>query len=79
MPDFKNMMIIKIVVAIIIFSVLISIKSVLFMNLEHFGLTYFNQNNFLEKWADFKGDYLFILISIAISIIIGLKFNIKAV
>lgn len=71
------MLIIKIVVAILIFAVLMSIKSVFFMNIENFGMSPFEQNQFLGLWSSFKGDYMFILISIAVSLIIGLKFNIK--
>ena len=77
MADFKNMLIIKIIVAIIIFSILLSIKSVVFMNIENYGLNPFEQNKLLETWDNFKGDYLFILISLGISLLIGLKFNIK--
>jgi len=77
MTDFKNMLIIKVVVAILIFAVLMSVKSVFFMNIENYGLNPFEQNQLMETWVSFKGDYLFILISIAISLIIGLKFNIK--
>lgn len=77
MTDFKNMIIVKIFVAFLIFAVLMSIKSVIFMNIENYGLNPFEQNQLLETWNNFKGDYLFILISIAISLIIGLKFNIK--
>jgi len=77
MTDFKNMLIIKIIVAILIFAVLMTIKSVIFMNIENYGLNPFEQNQLLETWANFQGDYLFILVAITISIIIGLKFNIK--
>ncbi|MFA5303392.1 MAG: hypothetical protein WC393_02545 [Candidatus Nanoarchaeia archaeon] len=77
MTDFKNMLIIKVVVAILIFAVLMSVKSVFFMNIENYGLNPFEQNNLINTWNSFKGDYLFMLISIAISLIIGLKFNIK--
>ncbi|MDD4353758.1 MAG: hypothetical protein PHN56_04850 [Candidatus Nanoarchaeia archaeon] len=79
MTDFKNMIIVKIVVAVIIFAVLMSIKSVFFMNIENYGLNPFEQNQLMETWTNFKGDYLFIIISIALSLIIGLKFNIKMV
>jgi hypothetical protein len=77
MTEFKNMLIIKIVVAILIFAVLMSIKSVFFMNIENYGLNPFEQNQLMDTWDNFQGDYLFILISIAISLIIGLKFNVK--
>jgi hypothetical protein len=77
MANFKNILFIKIVVAILIFAVLMSIKSVFFMNIENYGLSPFEQNQLMETWNNFKGDYLFILISIVISLIIGLKFNIK--
>ena len=77
MAEFKNMLIVKIIVAIIIFAVLMSVKSVIFMNIDNYGLSPFEQNQFLETWENFQGDYLFILIAITISIIIGLKFNIK--
>ncbi|MFA5333059.1 MAG: hypothetical protein WC376_01025 [Candidatus Nanoarchaeia archaeon] len=77
MTDFKNMLVIKVVVAILIFAVLMSVKSVFFMNIENYGLNPFEQNNLINTWNSFKGDYLFMLISIALSLIIGLKFNIK--
>jgi hypothetical protein len=77
MGNFKNIIFIKIIVAILIFAVLMSIKSVFFMNIENYGLSPFEQNQLMGTWNNFKGDYLFILISIAISLIIGLKFNIK--
>lgn len=77
MNDFKDMLFIKIVIAILIFAVLMSIKSVFFMNIESYGLNPFEQNQLLDTWEKFQGDYMFIIISIAISLIIGLKFNIK--
>lgn len=77
MADFKNVMSIKLVVAIIIFVLLMSVKSVIFSNIENLGFTPFQQNSFLTSWESFKGDYMFILVSIALSLLIGLKFNIK--
>lgn len=77
MADFNNKMIIKIVISIIIFAILMSIKSVTFANIENFGLTPFQENEFLQTWGNFQGDYLFILISIGISLVIGLKFSMK--
>ena len=77
MADFNNKMIIKIVISIIIFAILMSIKSVTFANIENFGLTPFQENELLQTWGNFQGDYLFILISIAISLLIGLKFSMK--
>ena len=77
MNDFKNMLIIKIVVAILIFAVLMSIKSVFFMNIENYGLNPFEQNQLMDTWENFKGDYLFILFSVILSITIGLSIKIK--
>lgn len=78
MADFNNnMIIIKIVVAIIIFAVLMSIKAVVFANISSFGFTPFEENEILLTWGNFQGDYLFILISLALSLIIGLKFSMK--
>ncbi len=77
MPEFESAMLVKIFMAILIFALLISIKSVALGNIESYGLTPLEQGQFLRLWADFKGDYLFILISIIISITVGLKFNFK--
>lgn len=72
-----KMMFIKILIAILIFTILLSVKSVVFANIDSYGLTPFQQNEILEIWSAFKGDYLFILVSIAISLVIGLKFSFK--
>ena len=77
MPRFESAMLVKIFIAILVFALLLSIKSVALGNIESYGLTPFEQGQFLKYWHDFKGDYLFILVSIIISIIIGLKFNFK--
>jgi hypothetical protein len=78
MPEFESAMLVKIFMAILVFALLMSIKSVALGNIESYGLTPLEQGQFMRFWSDFKGDYLFILVSIIISMAIGLKFNFKA-
>ncbi|PIU62080.1 hypothetical protein COX58_03430 [archaeon CG_4_10_14_0_2_um_filter_Archaea_38_6] len=78
MGDSGKVLVIKFVIAFMILALLISVKNVIFINLENLGFSYFDANSIRTFWADFKGDYLYLLVSLLISMIIGLKFNIKS-
>lgn len=69
--------IIKLIIGVMILALLISIKTVIFVNLENLGFTYFEANDIRELWDSWNGDYIYILVSLLISLVIALKFNIK--
>lgn len=69
--------IIKLIIGIMIFALLFSLKNIVFINLENLGFTYFEANDLRQAWEDWKGDYIYILVSLLISLVIALKFNIK--
>ena len=70
-------LIIKTVLAVIIVALLLSIKTIIFINLENLGFSAVESANIRTNWQDFYLDILFIIISIIASVIIALKFNVK--
>ena len=76
MQNSHKTLIIKLL-GLMIFALLISIKNVIFMNLENVGFSAVEAVNLRLFWANYYGDYIYPLLCIIISLIIGLKFNIK--
>ncbi len=69
--------IIKFLLAFMILALILSVKTLIFINLENLGFSSSDALSIRTNWESFKADYLFIIGSIIISVIIALKFNIK--
>ena len=70
-------LIIKSIIAVLIVALLLSIKTIILINLENLGFTALEAASIRTNWDDYYADFIFILLSIALSIGIALKFNVK--
>ncbi|MBN1923451.1 MAG: hypothetical protein JW791_01675 [Nanoarchaeota archaeon] len=77
MVNIEKADIIKFIIAFMILALFLSVKTVIFINLENLGVSQTDALQIRTTWDSFKADYAFIILSLIFSLIIALRFNIK--
>ena len=67
----------RVLLGLIIFALLVSLKIIIFSNLERMGLSYFDANSIRESWDAYSGEWIFYLIALLISMVFALTITIK--
>lgn len=70
-------LILRFLIGFMIFALLVSVKTIIMDNLNSLGFTYFESNSIKETWETFSLEYIFIIVTLIISIVVSLKFNMK--
>lgn len=78
MESTQKVSVVRILLGFIIFALLIGVKIIIMANLENLGFSYFDANQIRNSWNTFSLEYIYMLGAILISMVIALKFNIKA-
>ncbi len=68
---------VKVLIAVMIFGLLMIIKTIIFNNLDNLGFDYFQVNQIKNIWEDFSLEYVYILVSAMAGVFTALKFNVK--
>ncbi len=68
---------VRLLIGLMIFALLVSVKTIIMGNLEKLGFSYFQSNSIRETWSAFSLEYVFLLVSLLISLTAALKFSIK--
>ncbi|VVB74238.1 Uncharacterised protein [Candidatus Tiddalikarchaeum anstoanum] len=69
--------IVRLILGLIIFTLIVSVKMIIMANLERLGFSFFDANAIRTTWNSFSLELVFYLIAMLISMISALLINIK--